>query len=100
MLRSDASSHILAPHRDHQRSFPLMAKRNPKIVEPKLEASAISSLVDQIGLLKAHLAPQLEKLESMLKKLKDQGVDVYTGDLYEVNVFEQTRNTLDMDAVR
>ena len=77
-----------------------MAKTASKTVAPVLDQDAIAELVDKIGLLKAVLAPQLEQLEADLNKLKAQGVARYEGKLYEVNVFEQEQNRLDMEAVR
>ena len=76
-----------------------MAKTATKTV-PNLDPDMIVELVDKIGLLKATLAPQLQQLEDDLKRLKAQGVNVYEGKLFEVNVFDSERNTLDMDAVR
>lgn len=76
-----------------------MAKAALKTV-PVLDQDAIVELVDKIGMLKALLAPQLKLLEDDLAKLKAMGPKVYEGKLYEVNVFDQERNTLDMDAVR
>ena len=76
-----------------------MAKAT-KTLPPVLAPDMIVELVDKIGLLKTALAPQLQQLEDDLAKLKAQGVAVYEGKLYEVNVFDQERNTLDMAAVR
>lgn len=77
-----------------------MATKTKKAPAPALSAEQIKELVDKIGELKATLAPQLAALEADLNKLKAQGVDRYTGERFEVNVFEQEQNRLDMEAVR
>lgn len=60
----------------------------------------IPALVDEIGNLKATLAPQLAALEAKINQLKALGVDRYLGDRFEVNVFDKEDNRLDMEAVR
>lgn len=60
----------------------------------------VQGLVDQIGDMKALLAPQLKRLADLEKALKANGVGRYKGQRYEGNVFEQHRDKLDMDAVR
>jgi hypothetical protein len=65
-----------------------------------LTAEQIVELVDKIGLLKAQLAPLEEVLKADLNKLKGLGPERYQGQLYEVNVFTQEQNRLDMEAVR
>ena len=76
-----------------------MAKQ-VKTVTPVLSAQQVTSLVDKIG----DLAAQIAKLESQYKAyiavLKEMGVDRYYGELFEVNVFDQQQNRLDMEAVR
>jgi hypothetical protein len=57
---------------------------------------AAAKLADQIGLLKAEIAPALAKLSVLEKQLKAFGVGKY----YEANVFTQERDTLDLAAVR
>ena len=57
-------------------------------------------LVDQIGALKAALAPQLKQLADLEKKLKSNGVGRYQGESFEANVFAGERATLDQAAVR
>lgn len=77
-----------------------MATKTKKAATPALTAEQIAALVDKIGNLKAQLAPQLEQLENDLKVLKAMGPERYTGERFEVNVFEQEQNRLDMEAVR
>jgi hypothetical protein len=60
----------------------------------------LAALVDLIGEMKAHVAPTLAHLAKLERKLKANGVGRYQGLMYESNVFEQTRESLDMDAVR
>jgi hypothetical protein len=57
-------------------------------------------LVDEIGLIKAQLAPQLERLKELEAKLKANGPGVYTGTHFDATVSESERDTLDMKAVR
>jgi hypothetical protein len=57
-------------------------------------------LVDDIGSLKARLAPLLADLKTLEAALKVHGPGRYKGAFYEANVFVQERDTLDMAAVR
>lgn len=57
-------------------------------------------LVNYIGLLKAELAPLEKRLEEAVDELKSRGRGVFEGTLYDANVYEQTKQLLDMDAVR
>ena len=59
-----------------------------------------SDLVDRIGLIKANLAPQLEALKALEAELKAKGAGSYEGSLFDANVSESVRETLDMKAVR
>jgi hypothetical protein len=59
-----------------------------------------SSLVDQIGTMKARLAPLLNQLKELEAALKAYGEGRYLGSSYEAKVFVQQRDTLDMKAVR
>jgi hypothetical protein len=61
---------------------------------------AAAKLADQIGLLKAEIAPALAKLSVLEKQLKAFGVGKFAGEYYEANVFTQERDTLDLAAVR
>lgn len=63
-------------------------------------APLTAALVDQIGALKAQLAPQLAVLKLLEDKLKAEGLGRYLGHQFEANVFEQERNTLDTAACR
>jgi hypothetical protein len=58
------------------------------------------TLVDQLGILKAEIAA----LQAEEKKLKEQlialGLGSHEGLMYDANVTEKSRDSLDMDAVR
>jgi hypothetical protein len=60
----------------------------------------IAALVDLIGEMKAQIAPTLAKLASMEKRLKAHGPGRYAGLSYQATIFEQTREQLDMAAVK
>jgi len=68
--------------------------------KPALTETQVKELVDKIGLLKAQIAPMEEMLKTDIDKLKAMGVNLYLGNLYEVNVFDKEDNRLDMEAVR
>lgn len=79
----------------------MATKTKLKVIEqPSLTTEQLSELADKAGLLRSQLAPLEEMLKQTLDKLKAHGVDVYAGKLFEVNVFDQERSTLDMEAVR
>lgn len=59
-----------------------------------------AQIVDEIGALKAEIAPLTEKLEALEAALKAHGVGEHAGELFEAKVFEQERSNLDMKAVR
>jgi len=59
-----------------------------------------AALADQIGTLKAKLAPEMKRLAAMEKHLKTLGVGRYQGESFEANVFAGERETLDMAAAR
>lgn len=60
----------------------------------------IQDLVDQIGITKAQLAPQLEALKVLETKLKAQGAGAYEGALFRATVSTYEQDRLDMEAVR
>jgi hypothetical protein len=61
--------------------------------------SKLRLLVDRLGELKAAIAV-LEKEESaIVGKLKEQGNGVYSGTLFDANVFPQTRVTTDWQSL-
>lgn len=61
-------------------------------------AMALSAAVDRLGVIKAAKA-EIEKEEELLKaKLKANGGRM-EGDLFEANVVEQTRETVDYKAI-
>lgn len=76
-----------------------MAKK-VSVVVPVLDKVELQKLVDAIGFKLAELAPGLEQLEAMKDKLKTQGVGKYSGELYDITVFDQRNDHLNMDAVR
>jgi len=79
--------------------FHIMAK--PKtIVTPALTAEQITAMVDKIGDLKAQIAKLESQYNADVNVLKAMGTDRYYGELFEVNVFDQTQSRLDMEAVR
>lgn len=57
-------------------------------------------LVDQIGFIKAQIAPQLETLKQLEAALKAYGPGVYSGLQYDATVSESERESLDQAAVR
>jgi len=58
------------------------------------------ALVDDIGLLKAQIAPLEAKLKAAQAKLKAHGDGRYEGTLWAATVSTSERSTLDMEAVR
>jgi hypothetical protein len=60
----------------------------------------LAAAVDEIGLLKAQIAPLEAKLKAAQAKLKAAGDGRYEGTLWAATVFSGQRETLDMDAVR
>ena len=59
-----------------------------------------AAIVDQIGLIKAQIAPQLEQLKELEAKLKANGPGVYTGTHFDATISTHDRDSLDMAAVR
>lgn len=57
-------------------------------------------LVDQIGLIKAQIAPQLAQLKKLEEALKAHGPGVYTGTHFDATISESERESLDLAAVR
>lgn len=76
-----------------------MAKAAVKTV-PVLTPEQVSTLVDKIGDLKAQIAKLESVFNADVARLKAMGVDRYFGEWFEVNVFDQEQNRLDMEAVR
>ena len=64
------------------------------------ELAALAAAVDEIGLLKAQIAPLEQKLKAAQAKLKEHGDGRYEGTLWAATVSTSERATLDMDAVR
>ena len=64
------------------------------------ELAALAAAVDEIGLLKAQIAPLEQKLKAAQAKLKEHGDGRYEGTLWAATVSTSERETLDMDAVR
>lgn len=59
-----------------------------------------AQLVDRIGELRAQIAPTQELLKALEAELKSRGPGAYQGVLWDANVSNYTRETLDMAAVR
>lgn len=59
-----------------------------------------AALVDEIGQLKAEIAPLKKRLDMLSDVLKSKGDGNYAGALYDANVATSIRSLLDMDAVR
>jgi hypothetical protein len=57
-------------------------------------------IVDEIGMLKAHIAPFLADLKTLEAALKAHGAGRYQGRNFEATVSVSERSTLDMAAVR
>ena len=62
--------------------------------------AARARVVDEIGQLKAELAPQMAALKELETLLKSFGDGRYHGAQYEATVSTHERRSLDMDAVR
>jgi hypothetical protein len=60
----------------------------------------LAAAVDEIGVLKAAIAPLEQRLKAAQALLKAQGDGRYSGTLYDANVFTSERSTLDMAAVK
>lgn len=60
----------------------------------------VKTLVDQIGNLKARLAPDLETLEGLENQLKALGDNKYSGNLWDASVSSFQRANLNMDKAR
>jgi hypothetical protein len=57
-------------------------------------------LVDSLGALLAQSAELNKQISAIKKKLKEQGLGAYEGELFRVTVSESISYKLDMDAVR
>ena len=64
------------------------------------ELAALAAAVDEIGLLKAQIAPLEQKLKAAQAKLKQHGDGRYEGTLWAATVSTSERESLDLDAVR
>ena len=64
------------------------------------ELAALAAAVDEIGLLKAQIAPLEAALKAAQAKLKEHGDGRYEGTLWAATVSTSERATLDLDAVR
>lgn len=60
----------------------------------------LAAAVDEIGLLKAQIAPLEAKLKAAQAKLKEHGDGRYEGTLWAATVSTSERESLDLDAVR
>jgi hypothetical protein len=60
----------------------------------------ITEIVDQIGTLKAQIAPLEKQLKDAQNALKALGDGKYEGVLFDATVFTQVRELLDMQAAR
>lgn len=69
------------------------------MTEIKIPATT-PELVDEIGELRAQIAPLAERLEAFEAALKAKGPGDYAGERFESKVFTQERSNLDMKAVR
>lgn len=61
--------------------------------------SKLRQLVDRLGELKAAIAILEKEEKTIVSKLKEQGNGVYSGTLFDANVFPQTRVTTDWEAI-
>lgn len=59
-----------------------------------------AALVDEIGDLKARIAPLSEKLKELEAELKSKGEGRYRGDRYDATVSCYDQSRLDMEAVK
>jgi hypothetical protein len=66
----------------------------------KLDPEQLRALVDEIGYLKARIAPEEEKLKEKSDLLKSQGVGVFTGLVFDAVVSEVERASLDQDMIK
>lgn len=70
------------------------------IVPRPLANDLTAALVDEIGTMKARLAPLLAQLKELEGSLKAYGPGRYQGAAYEATISLSERETLDMKAVR
>src|SRR5215471_3028058 len=77
-----------------------MAKTKTLVTSVPLSPEQVAQMVDKIGDLKARIAALETQYNADVGVLKSMGVDRYIGEIFEINVFDQTQNRLDMDAVR
>lgn len=54
---------------------------------------SLSDLVDELGRVKADLADLGAREKEIVDQLKARGTDTYKGELFEANVFSQSRST-------
>lgn len=62
--------------------------------------TTIAETVDEIGALKAQIAPLEKKLKAAQERLKAMGDGKYEGMMFDATVFTQVRELLDMTAAR
>lgn len=55
----------------------------------------ISALVDRLGEVKARRAEAETEEKRIVEELKEHGAGVYSGDLFDANVFDSTSSKLD-----
>jgi hypothetical protein len=64
-----------------------------------ITATPVASLVDELGEVKATVALLAKRENEIIELLKRKGVSVYQGRLFEANVFESSRSSLDVKAL-
>ena len=64
-----------------------------------MSISLTKKRVDRLGELKAALSTLRKEEASLVEKLKEMGVGIYAGTLFEANIFTGSRITVDWEAI-
>lgn len=60
----------------------------------------LAAVVDEIGLIKAALAPQVARLEELKERLRKEGPDRYSGNLFDAVVVQDEAMVVNMKRLR
>lgn len=70
------------------------------MLKTKLQNLTDVTLVDQLGFIKAEIAHLQDQEKALKEQIIAQGNGTQHGKMFDVNVYESARETLDMEAVR
>lgn len=59
----------------------------------------VKATVDRLGEVKAAMAQLQVEEKKLVQALKDRGIGVYSGTLFDANVYQQDRTTVDWKAL-